>query len=121
MVGTCGYGEELSGSINAGNFLTSGKVYWLASQEGPRSMQYVSKLCKASGKQNCHIQRCAEGYFIRCLASWTRDIKKNSCSEKYFICGRAYKFFIIKYIYLAMYLGIDLCLFVRSHSGEERH
>ena len=33
-MGTCGYGEELSGSINAGNFLTSGKVYWLASQEG---------------------------------------------------------------------------------------
>ena len=32
MAGTCGYGEELSGSINAGNFLTSGKVYWLASK-----------------------------------------------------------------------------------------
>ena len=31
VAGTCGYGEELSGSINAGNFLTSGKVYWLAS------------------------------------------------------------------------------------------
>ena len=28
-----GYGEGLSGSINAGNFLTSCKVYWLASQE----------------------------------------------------------------------------------------
>jgi hypothetical protein len=25
MAVTCGYGEELSGSINAGNFLTSGK------------------------------------------------------------------------------------------------
>ena len=23
MAGTCGYGEEISGSINAGNFLTS--------------------------------------------------------------------------------------------------
>ena len=34
MVGTRGYSEEFSGSINAGNFLTSGKVYWLASQEG---------------------------------------------------------------------------------------
>ena len=34
MAGTCGYGEEISDSINAGNFLTSGKVYWLASQEG---------------------------------------------------------------------------------------
>ena len=33
MAGTCGYGGELSGSINVGNFLTSGKVYWLASQE----------------------------------------------------------------------------------------
>ena len=31
MAGTCGYGEGLSGSINAGNFLTSCKVYWLAS------------------------------------------------------------------------------------------
>jgi hypothetical protein len=26
------YGEELSDSINAGNLLTSCKVYWLASQ-----------------------------------------------------------------------------------------
>jgi hypothetical protein len=34
MAGTCVYIEELSGSINGGNFLTSGKVYWLASQEG---------------------------------------------------------------------------------------
>jgi hypothetical protein len=34
VAGTCGYGEKLSGSINAGNFLTSCKVYWLASQEG---------------------------------------------------------------------------------------
>jgi len=39
VAGTCGYGEELSGSINAGNFLTSCKVYWLASQEGLCSMQ----------------------------------------------------------------------------------
>ena len=30
-LGTCGYGEGLSGPINAGNFLTSCKVYWLAS------------------------------------------------------------------------------------------
>jgi hypothetical protein len=37
--GLVGYGEELSGSINAGNFLTSGKVYWLASQEGLCSMK----------------------------------------------------------------------------------
>jgi hypothetical protein len=34
VAGTCGYGEGISGSINAGNFLTSCKVYWLASQEG---------------------------------------------------------------------------------------
>ena len=39
VAGTCGYGEELSGSINAGIFLTSGKVYWLASQEGLCSME----------------------------------------------------------------------------------
>ena len=37
--GTCGYGEGLSGPINAGNFLTSCKVYWLASQEGLCSME----------------------------------------------------------------------------------
>ena len=36
---TCGYGEGLSGSINARNFLTSCKVHWLASQEGLCSME----------------------------------------------------------------------------------
>jgi hypothetical protein len=39
MAGTCGYGEGLSGSINAGNFLTSFKVHLLASQEGLCSME----------------------------------------------------------------------------------
>jgi hypothetical protein len=39
VAGSCGYGEELSSSINAGNFLTSGKVYWLTSQEGLCSME----------------------------------------------------------------------------------
>jgi len=39
LAGTCGYGEGLSGSINVGNFLTSCKVYWLASQEGLCSME----------------------------------------------------------------------------------
>ena len=39
MAGTCGYGEEISGSINAGNFLTSSIVYWLASQEALCSME----------------------------------------------------------------------------------
>ena len=39
MAGTCGYSEGLSGSINAGNFLTSCKVYWLASQEEHCSME----------------------------------------------------------------------------------
>jgi hypothetical protein len=34
-----GYSEGLSGSINAGNFLTSCKVYWLASQERLCSME----------------------------------------------------------------------------------
>jgi hypothetical protein len=34
VAGTSGYGEELSGSINSGNVLTSFKVYWLSSQEG---------------------------------------------------------------------------------------
>jgi hypothetical protein len=44
VAGTCGYGEGLSSSINVGNFLTSCKVYWLASQEGLCSMEYVSKV-----------------------------------------------------------------------------
>jgi hypothetical protein len=39
MAGTCVYGEGRLGSINAGNFLTSGKVYWLAFQEGLCSME----------------------------------------------------------------------------------
>jgi len=39
VAGTCGYGEGLSGSINAGNFLTSCRVYWLASQEGLCSVE----------------------------------------------------------------------------------
>jgi hypothetical protein len=34
-----GHFARLSGSINAGNFLTSCKVYWLASQEGLCSME----------------------------------------------------------------------------------
>ena len=46
MAGTCGYGEGLSGSTNAGNFLTSCKVYWLASQEGLCSMEQVSIVSK---------------------------------------------------------------------------
>jgi hypothetical protein len=47
MAGTCGYDEGLSGSINSGNFLTSCKVYWLASQEGLCSMEEVIKItCK---------------------------------------------------------------------------
>jgi hypothetical protein len=41
VAGTCGYGEELSSSINAGNFLTSCEVYWLGIQEGFCSMEYV--------------------------------------------------------------------------------
>jgi hypothetical protein len=39
VAGTYGYDEELSSSINAGNFLTNCKVYWLASQEGLCSME----------------------------------------------------------------------------------
>ena len=39
MAGTCGYGEGLSGSVSAGNFLTGCKVYWLASREGLCSME----------------------------------------------------------------------------------
>jgi len=39
VAGTCGYGEGLSGSINVGYFLTTSKVYWLASHEGLCSME----------------------------------------------------------------------------------
>ena len=39
MAGTCGYGEGLSSSVSAGIFLTSCKVYWLASQEELCSME----------------------------------------------------------------------------------
>ena len=39
MAGTWGYGEGVSGSIKAGKFLTSYKVYWVASQEGLCSME----------------------------------------------------------------------------------
>jgi hypothetical protein len=41
VAGTCGYGEGLSSSINVGNFLTRCKIYWLASQEGLCSMEYI--------------------------------------------------------------------------------
>ena len=44
MAGTCGYGEGLSDSVSAGNFLTSCKVYWFASEEGLCSMEEVSGL-----------------------------------------------------------------------------
>jgi hypothetical protein len=33
VVGTCGYGNELSGSINTGNFLTSFKTSWLLKKD----------------------------------------------------------------------------------------
>jgi hypothetical protein len=50
VAGTCGYGEGLSSSINAGNFLTSCKVYWLAPQEAAWSKVVVNtaiyKICR---------------------------------------------------------------------------
>ena len=60
MAGTCGYGEGLSGSINAGNFLTSCKVYWLASQEGLCSMEEVSKYVSkyAAMTKHCKVHYC---------------------------------------------------------------
>jgi hypothetical protein len=51
VAGTCGYGEGLSGSINARNFLTSCKVYWLASQERLCSMEQVSYGYKTKRKK----------------------------------------------------------------------
>ena len=55
MAGTCGYSEEFSGSINAGHFLTSGKVYWLAYQEGLCSMEYVSN--NVSQRSYCETKK----------------------------------------------------------------
>ena len=43
MAGTCGYSEELLGSINAGNFLTSGKVFLLVSFSRKTLLHGVSK------------------------------------------------------------------------------
>jgi hypothetical protein len=39
VAGTCGYGEGLSGFINARNFLSSCEFYWITSQEGLCSME----------------------------------------------------------------------------------
>jgi hypothetical protein len=39
MAGTCGYGEELSSSINAENFFDKLQSLLLASQEGLCSME----------------------------------------------------------------------------------
>ena len=36
MAGACGYGEEPSGSENAGNFLTSCKTSWLLKKDSAR-------------------------------------------------------------------------------------
>jgi hypothetical protein len=59
VAGTCGYGERLSGSINVGNFLTSCKVYWLASQEGLCSMEQVKvQTTKFLGIQNHNNANC---------------------------------------------------------------
>ena len=33
MAGTCEYGDELSGSISAGNFLTSCRTSWLLKKD----------------------------------------------------------------------------------------
>ena len=59
MARTWGYGEELSGSINAGNFLTSGKVYWLASQEGLCSMEYIHYSPVCISLWNTSIETCS--------------------------------------------------------------
>ena len=56
MAGTCGYGEGLSGSVSAGNFLTSCKVYWLASQEG-LGVSKVQSVCTI----HYGIQYCLQG------------------------------------------------------------
>jgi len=53
-----GYGEGLSGSINAGNFLTRFKVYWLASQEGLCSMELLSKYGSVQGMWSSYLSVC---------------------------------------------------------------
>jgi hypothetical protein len=45
VAGTCGYGEEISGYINAGNFLTSCKVYcWIIKKDSPPWSKCVNVL-----------------------------------------------------------------------------
>jgi hypothetical protein len=56
VAGTCGYGEGLSDSINAGNFLTSCKVYWLVSQEGIFSREQVSKEVQTEGHKHTRLE-----------------------------------------------------------------
>ena len=86
MAGTCGYGEGLWGSINAGNFLTSCKVYWLASQEGLCSMEEVSKvcLCAVRIKQRTVLQigpcACASEILCDCSEKWM-TIRRDYCME----------------------------------------
>jgi predicted DNA-binding ArsR family transcriptional regulator len=67
VVGTCGYGEELSGSIIAGNFLTSCKVYWLASQEGLCSVEYVSKYNSLQENTRVNMSDINHIYYILIL------------------------------------------------------
>jgi len=64
VAGTCGYSEELLGSINAGNFLTSCKVYWLASQEGLCSMASVINPLNAELNPICHLLELLETHPI---------------------------------------------------------
>jgi hypothetical protein len=54
------YGEGLSGSINAGNYLASCKVYWLASQEGLCSME-LSVMHKVSLINGNTSEECLPG------------------------------------------------------------
>ena len=86
MAGTCGYGEGLSGPINAGNFLTSCKVNWLASQEGLCSMEKVSKykernvVQKNWPRQNtiCNFQTIDQNNFVSISCPKERTVRKNN-------------------------------------------
>ena len=62
MAGTCGFGEELSGSMNAGNFLRSCKVYWLASQEGLCFMEYYINLLAGYDVKSINSSKTRRSY-----------------------------------------------------------
>jgi hypothetical protein len=67
VAGTCGYGEELSGSINVGNFLTSCKVtvsfsrrtllHGVVSNKGVIILEKLGNCCREYTSLNVEMAR----------------------------------------------------------------